>query len=87
MENALHDFNHAGAGSVDFMHLMGIVALGDMWLKMATVASAKKGEAFYDNKLIVAAYFFARVTPETASRLAKLQTGAGPIMALAADQF
>ncbi len=87
MENALNDFNHAGAGSVDFMHLMGIVALGDMWLKMALVASGKKGEAFYDNKLLVAAYFFARVTPETASRLAKLQTGAAPIMAMAADQF
>lgn len=87
MENALQNFNHAGAGSVDFMHLMGIVALGDMWLKMATVASAKKGDAFYDNKVIVAAYFFARVTPETASRLAKLETGADTVMALAADQF
>src|SRR4028118_1372403 len=43
-QNGMQDPNHAGAGAVPYMHLMGLVTLGWMWLKMAE-ASARPGAA------------------------------------------
>jgi hypothetical protein len=38
MSNAMGNPDEAGAGSVAYMHMMGIVALGHMWLVMAGAA-------------------------------------------------
>ena len=87
MENALNNFDHAGAGSVPFMHMFGLVALGHMWVRMAVVAAEKKGDAFYDNKLITARFFMARMLPDTAAQLEKIKSGADVVMALAEADF
>lgn len=87
MENALANFDHAGAGSVDFMHLFGLTTIGHQWAKMAKVSLAHKGDAFYDNKVTTARFFMARMLPDTAAQLAKIQSGADSVMAMAADQF
>src|SRR5690606_18085433 len=34
MQNAIRQPDHAGAGSSDYMHLFGLVALGYMWARM-----------------------------------------------------
>ena len=36
MQNAMANPNNAGAGAYHYMHLMGIVSLGLMWLRMLT---------------------------------------------------
>jgi hypothetical protein len=41
MANALAKPDNAGAGSTDYMHLFGLVALGFMWCRMAAAAQAK----------------------------------------------
>ena len=41
MQNGMENPNNAGAGAVPYMHLMGIVSLGLMWLKMARAAQEK----------------------------------------------
>ena len=92
MENALKNFDHAGAGSSDYMHLFGLTAIALMWAKMARIsaAKAKTGGAeaeFYKNKLITARYYMERVLPETGAHLARIKTGADSMMALAADAF
>ncbi len=91
MQNGMTDFNNAGAASVDFLNLFGLTALAFMWAKMAKVALEKKADGttdpYYDDKLIVARYYMDRVLPDTAGHLAKLKTGAEPLMALAADRF
>src|SRR5262249_7803027 len=41
MQNALAKPDNAGAGSYDYMHLFGLVALGYMWCRIAEAALAK----------------------------------------------
>ncbi len=38
MQNAMAKPDNAGAGSTDYMHLFGLVALGYMWARMAEAA-------------------------------------------------
>lgn len=92
MQNAMANPENAGATSTDYMHLFGVVVLGYMWGRMAKAALVKVAEdeqskTFADAKLATAHYFMARKMPETALRLARVKTGAAPVMALAADLF
>ncbi len=41
MQNAIGKPDNAGAGATDYMHLMGLVALGYMWCRIAATAQAK----------------------------------------------
>jgi alkylation response protein AidB-like acyl-CoA dehydrogenase len=92
MGNAVTNANHAGAGATAYMAIMGTVALGLMWLRMAKVSAAaltngSAGDAFHQNKLITGSFFAARVLPETASLRKKVEAGADTLMALPADAF
>ena len=89
MQNGMSDFDNAGASSHDYLHLFGLTALAYMWGRMAEAAlpGAAAGDRFCVDKLITARYFFARVLPDATSHLAKVKSGAGAVMALAADSF
>jgi len=91
MQNGLANPENAGAASTDYLQIFGLTALAYMWAMMAEAAQAKTagGDAdpFYANKLIVGRYFVDRVLPETGAHLAKLKTGAAPVMALPAEAF
>jgi hypothetical protein len=91
MQNGMANPDNAGAGSLDYLHLMGLTALAYMWAQMAKVAMAKvaAGDAdpLYAEKLAVGRYFLARVLPETSLRLAKVKAGAETVMALPAEAF
>ena len=88
MQNALAKPDNAGAGSYDFMHLFGLVALGYMWCRMAAVAREKlkagaNGSAERMNaKLVTGRFFMERMLPETAAQLARIQSGAASTMEL-----
>ncbi|SEM51490.1 acyl-CoA dehydrogenase [Loktanella fryxellensis] len=84
--------NNALSGSYDFMHLMGHVCLGYMWARSAKAAmAALEGNAadtaFYETKIATGRYYMARQLPATALHLARINTGAGTVMALDAAQF
>jgi acyl-CoA dehydrogenase len=92
MQNALAKPDNAGAGSYDFMHLFGLVALGYMWAHIARAALAQKAAgngtgARMDGKLVTGKFFMERMLPETATRLARIQAGAGSLMQLPAEAF
>jgi hypothetical protein len=92
MQNALQRPDNAGAGSYDYMHLFGLVALGYMWAQMAKAALANKGKGngvgqAMDAKLTTGRFFMERVLPETGMRLARVQAGADAVMELPADVF
>jgi len=92
MQNAMAKPDNAGAGSYDYMHLFGLVALGYMWCKIAEAAIAKlpkaNGAAARLNaKLVTARFFMDRMLPETATRLARIKSGAASTMELADDAF
>jgi alkylation response protein AidB-like acyl-CoA dehydrogenase len=84
--------DEAGASATEYLHLMGYVAVGWQWLRMATVSSdalaAGRGEAaFHQAKLKTARFYFARVLPESGTLLAAMQAGAAPIMAFEPQEF
>ncbi len=92
MQAGMKNPNAALAGSVDFLHLFGHVCMGLAWTKMAKAASVALAEgrgdvAFYEAKLATGRYYMSRVLPETALQLARIETGAEPVMDLPAEAF
>jgi alkylation response protein AidB-like acyl-CoA dehydrogenase len=92
MQNGMTNFDNAGAASHDYLNLFGLTALTYMWALQAKAALAAKknggaADPYYDTKLATGRYFLARMLPDTASHLAKLKSGAGPVMALSAEAF
>ena len=92
MSEGMKNPNNALAGSYDFMHMFGHVCLGYMWARMGLAASTalKDGAsdvAFYETKLATGRYYMARQLPATKMHLARIETGAEPVMALEAANF
>ena len=92
MANGMKNPNNIGAGAVPYMHLVGVVAVGLMWLRMASAAARLKaaGEgdaAFLDAKLVTARYYAERVLPEAGALRRKIEGGAEAVMALPVEMF
>jgi len=74
------------------MHLFGQVCLGLMWSMMAktatgALAAGASDVTFYETKLSTGRYYMARQLPATKMHLARIQSGADTVMALAAENF
>ena len=70
----------------------GIVALGEMWLRMARASvaalDAGSGDAgFYNAKLITARHFAERNFPDCGALRRKIEAGSEAMMAMPADAF
>ncbi len=92
MQNAMAKPDNAGAGSYDYMHMFGLVALGYMWCRIVEAANAKFPKANgtaprYSAKLVTARFFMERMLPETAAHLARIQSGSASMMELPDDAF
>ncbi|WP_126174985.1 acyl-CoA dehydrogenase C-terminal domain-containing protein [Tsuneonella rigui] len=92
MQNAMANPNNLGAGAHQYMHIMGVVCLGLMWLRMAKASTAALAqgsgdEAFYRAKLTTARYFFERFGPDAGALRRKIEAGAEAVMALDEDAF
>ena len=93
MQNAMKNPDNAGAGSNDYMHLFGLVALGYMWTKIAIAANRKIKEGangqedWLKTKLTLGTFFMERVMPESSAHLARISTGADTMMSLDAEAF
>jgi len=92
MQNGMKNPNHALAGSYDFMHMFGHVALGLMWARMGLAAmqaldAGASDAAFYKTKLATGRYYMARQLPATKMHLARIETGADTVMALNTEAF
>ena len=93
VQNALGNPDNAGAGSTDYMHLFGLVALGYMWCLIAEAAKAKmtggdngSGERMAA-KLATGRFFAERMLPAATTHLARIKSGAASMMALPAEAF
>jgi hypothetical protein len=92
MANGMQNPNQVGAGAYPYMHLMGIVALGLMWLRMAKAASAAlaaggEDKPFLEAKLVTARYFADRLMPEAGALRRQIEGGSDAMMALTPEQF
>ena len=94
MANGMQDPNNVGAGAYSYMELMGIVAVGLMWLRMASAALELKaagagqfGAAFLDAKLVTARFFVERIIPQAGALRRQIEGGAESLMALPPEMF
>jgi hypothetical protein len=92
MQNAMANPDNAGAGAHHYMHIMGIVAIGLMWLRMAKVSAKALADgagdaAFYEAKLVTARYYGERYTPDAGALRRKIEAGAESMMELTESQF
>lgn len=92
MQNGMENPNNVGAGAHHYMHIMGIVAVGLQWLRMAQAANrgldTGSGDAkFYEAKLVTARYFAERWMPEAGALRRKIEAGSEAMMALEPEMF
>ncbi|MGD1925937.1 MAG: acyl-CoA dehydrogenase C-terminal domain-containing protein [Paracoccaceae bacterium] len=92
MQAGMKNPNHALAGSVDFMYLFGHVCMGLSWARQAKAAQAAleagtEDKAFYEAKLMTGRFYMKKMLPETSLRLARIESGADPVMDLPAEAF
>jgi len=92
VKNGMQNPDQVGAGAYPYMHLMGIVALGLMWLRMAkaareALATGGQDKPFLEAKLVTARYFADRVMPEAGALRRQVEGGSEAMMALDPDQF
>ncbi|MEN3973255.1 acyl-CoA dehydrogenase C-terminal domain-containing protein [Sphingomicrobium sp. XHP0235] len=91
-QNGPSNPNNVGAGAYAYMDLMGLTALGWMWLKMAGKSAGLKDEAgedeaFHNAKLITARYFAERWLPEASGLRRKVEAGSETLMAMPEAAF
>jgi alkylation response protein AidB-like acyl-CoA dehydrogenase len=92
MQNAFAKPDNAGAGAHEYMHLLGLVAMGYMWARIARAASVRKADgngvgARMDAKLLTGRFFMERMLPETGALVARIAAGADTVMAMPAEAF
>ncbi|EKX58531.1 Acyl-CoA dehydrogenase [Rhodobacter sp. AKP1] len=91
-EKGMKNPDEALAGSYDFMTMMGHLCLGYMWAQMAKAAMAALDAGRGDRdaleaKIATGRYYMARHLPATALHLARIESGAEPVMGLPAEAF
>ncbi|MBJ8453649.1 acyl-CoA dehydrogenase C-terminal domain-containing protein [Acinetobacter bereziniae] len=74
------------AVAVDYLHVVGLLSFTYMFARIAQAAQSKS-ETFYQNKLVLAQYYVAKVLPDLATRIQRIQAGADLIMQLPEDYF
>ena len=92
MQNGMKNPNAALSGSYDFMLMMGHVCMGLMWTRMAKAAltaldAGHPDTDFLNAKLATGRYYMMRQLPAVGMHLARIESGADPVMALAAEAF
>jgi hypothetical protein len=74
------------------MELMGVVALGWMWLKMAlasakAIADGAEDRQFHEAKLATARFYAARELPLSIALRRRVEAGADTVMKIPAEAF
>jgi acyl-CoA dehydrogenase len=91
LERLAEQSNEAVAASTDFMNLLGLVALGFMWLRIVKAAEARAALGDHSphivSKPLIGRFFVEQVLPETSALLTRIQSGAAPLMAVPAEAF
>jgi hypothetical protein len=91
-DNGKKDPNVLGAAGTAYLHMMGIVIVGLMWLRMAKVAAEllAKGEGektYLEAKLSTATFYSERFIPEAFALRRRVESGADTIMTMPLDSF
>jgi hypothetical protein len=91
-QNGMANPDNAGAGAYPYMDLMGLVALGWMWLKIAAASKRSlddgaEDRSFHEAKLITARFYGERELPLSTALRRKIEAGAETLMGLPEEAF
>jgi alkylation response protein AidB-like acyl-CoA dehydrogenase len=91
-QSSLKDPEEAGAAATDYLRLIGLVAMGYMFVKSAKIAAEKAptangDQAFYEAKITSARFFVERILPQTTALFLAIKSGKASMMALGEDAF
>lgn len=78
------DFSNSVA--VDYLHAVGLLSFTYMYARISQAAQ-QKTEVFFQNKLVLAQYFAAKVLPDLAARTQRIHAGAELVMQLPEEYF
>ena len=86
---AFQNRDEVGAAAVPYLRVLGHLVFAYFFARMAKIALEKSssGDDFYQAKLGVARFYFARLLPETAMLIRQARSGAGTLMAMDAELF
>jgi alkylation response protein AidB-like acyl-CoA dehydrogenase len=86
---AFQNRDEVGAAAVPYLRVLGHLVFAYFFARMAKIALEKSsgGDDFYQAKLGVARFYFARLLPETAMLIRQACAGAGTLMAMDAELF
>jgi alkylation response protein AidB-like acyl-CoA dehydrogenase len=86
---AFQNRDEVGAAAVPYLRVIGHLMFAYFFARMAKIALEKSsdGDDFYQAKLGVARFYFARLLPETAMLIRQARSGAGTLMAMDANLF
>lgn len=83
-----NDENLINSVAVDYLNLLGYVAFGYLWLRMAKVAEAKPElGAFSTGKVKTAKFYFAKLFPRVQGHIAAIDAGADSLFEFDQDEF
>ncbi|MCL5254766.1 MAG: acyl-CoA dehydrogenase C-terminal domain-containing protein [Gammaproteobacteria bacterium] len=83
-----NDENLINSVAVDYLNLLGYVAFGYLWLRMAKVAEAKPElGAFSTGKVKTAKFYFAKLFPRVQTHVAAIDAGADSLFEFEQDEF
>lgn len=83
-----NDENLINSVAVDYLNLLGYVAFGYLWLRMAKVAETKPElGAFSTGKVKTAKFYFAKLFPRVQTHVAAIDAGADSLFEFEQDEF
>ncbi|MGA8882999.1 MAG: acyl-CoA dehydrogenase C-terminal domain-containing protein [Acinetobacter sp.] len=86
VEQSKTDPEFSNSVAVDYLHAVGLLSFTYMYARISKAAQPKQ-EAFFQNKLVLAQYFAAKVLPDLAARTQRIKAGAALVMQLPEEYF
>jgi len=84
------DGNELNGNAVDYLNAFGYTSFAYMWCLMSISAVTEQqtdDNPFFENKLAVAQFFFARILPRQKAHIGAVQSGVSTLMALPNEMF
>src|SRR5690606_15172521 len=76
----------ANSIAADYLHAVGLLSFVYMYARISKAAAAKD-DSYFQNKLVLANYYVAKVLPDLSARIQRIQAGAELVMQLPEDYF
>ena len=88
LQKAATDENLVNSVAVEYLHLVGYISYGYMWLRMAVAAEEKQAEKPYlASKIKTARFYFARIMPRIHALLGAIKDGSESLYLHDDEQF